>query len=89
MSGEKNVIHTSQEQMGRADLAAFLRSLADRIDSGRVVLTGGSGETPVDVPERVELEVEYQEKQKPKGMRYQLELEIEWGDASASGVGLA
>ncbi|MFW5729988.1 MAG: amphi-Trp domain-containing protein [bacterium] len=89
MSGPKDVLYKSEEQMSRADLVAFLRSLADRVESGRVVLTSGSKETPVDVPDRVELEVQYEEKKKPRGKRSQLELEIEWGEGGAGGVGLA
>jgi amphi-Trp domain-containing protein len=88
MSGQKDVLYKSQEQMSRGDLAAFLRNLADRVESGRVVLTSSSGETPVELPERLELELQYQQKQKAGGLRHQLELEIEWGGAG-SGVGLA
>lgn len=89
MSGPKNVMYKSDENMSRSDLAAFLRSLADRLETGHVVLTSGGKETPVDVPEQVELEVQYEEKQKPQGTRYQLELEIEWGQGTGGSVGLA
>jgi amphi-Trp domain-containing protein len=75
--------------MSRSDLAAFLRDLADRVEQGRVALTSGGEETPVDVPERVELEVEYEQKQKAGGLRHQLELEIQWGAGIGDGVGLA
>jgi amphi-Trp domain-containing protein len=89
MSGNnKNILHKSSEYMSRADLASFLRNLADRIEGGTVTLTSGEQKTPVEVGERVELEVEYETKDKPKGTRYQLELEIEWG-AGTGGVGLA
>jgi amphi-Trp domain-containing protein len=89
MSGEKNVIYKSEEQMSRSQLAAFLRSLADRVERGRVVLTRNGEETPVELPERLELEVQYTQKAKPKGQQYQLELEIEWGQGTGGSVGLA
>lgn len=88
MSGPKDVLYKSEEQMSRGDLATFLRNLADRVESGRVVLTSGSGETAVELPEGLELELQYQQKQKAGGLRHQLELEVEWGGAD-SGVGLA
>jgi amphi-Trp domain-containing protein len=88
MSGNKNIVYKSDEYMSRSELASFLRTLADRVESGTVVLKSGEQETKVEVGERVELEVEYETKQKPKGERYQLELEIEWG-AGSGGVGLA
>jgi amphi-Trp domain-containing protein len=88
MSGNKNILYKSEEHMSREELAAFLRSLADRVQSGRVVLTGGNSEQQVDVGDRVELEVEYQTKPKGGGTRHQLELEIEWGEGTG-GVGLA
>lgn len=78
----------SQDRMSREDLAAFLRSLADRLDGGRVVLTGGSGEQTVEVGENVELEVQYGTKQKAGGTQHELELEVQWG-ADGGGVGLA
>jgi len=89
MSGPKDVLYKSEERMSRQDLAAFLRDLADRVDDGRVVLTSGSGETPIELPEDLELEVQYQKKEKPRGVRHQLELEIEWGAGAPGGVGLA
>ena len=88
MSGKKSVLYKSEEQMSREALAGFLRDLAGRIETGRVVLTSGSGETELEIPERLELEVEYQLKQKGPGEQKQLELEISWG-SGVGGVALA
>ena len=88
MSGRKRVHYKSKDQMSRGDLAAFLRSLADRIESGTVQLTSPIGDATVELDERLELEVEYETKEKKGGRRHELELEIEWGQA-ATGVGLA
>ncbi|MFP3960248.1 MAG: amphi-Trp domain-containing protein [Spirochaetaceae bacterium] len=89
MSGNKNVHYKSDEYMSRSQLASFLRTLADRIESGTVVLTRNDDETRVEIGEQVELEVQYETKHKPKGARHQLELEIEWGEGAGGGVGLA
>ncbi|MFP4331392.1 MAG: amphi-Trp domain-containing protein [Spirochaetaceae bacterium] len=79
MSGKKEVLHKSQERMKRSELAAFLRDLASRVESGSVVLKSSSGETSVDIPDQVDLELEYEVKQKKSGERKELELEITWG----------
>ena len=88
MSGPKNILYKSEEYLSRSELASFLRQLAERVESGTVVLTNGGQETTVEVGERVELEVQYETKEKPRGTRHQLELEIEWGPETG-GVGLA
>lgn len=87
MSGKKEILYKSEERMSREALASFLRDLASRIESGKVVLRSSGGETPVDLPEQVKLEVEYETKAKGSGARQELELEISWG--SGDGVGLA
>lgn len=87
MSGRKTVHYKSKERMNRADLAAFFRSLADRVESGTVRLTSPDGEASLDLDESLELEVEYETKDKAGGPRHQLELEIQWG-GKTSGVGL-
>ncbi|MDA3951780.1 MAG: amphi-Trp domain-containing protein [Spirochaeta sp.] len=79
MSGPKDIVYKSSQQMSRGDLATFLRDIADRVESGTVVLKGDQKETPVKIPEAVELEVEYEIKKKDGGEKKQLELEISWG----------
>jgi amphi-Trp domain-containing protein len=74
--------------MERSEVAKYLRSLADRIEQNRVVLTEGDEEYPLDLPDELELEVEHTEKEKKGSTRYQLELELKWGGA-AGGPGLA
>ena len=87
MSGKKTVHYKSKERMSRGDLATFLRSLADRVESGTVRLTSPNGEASLDLDESLELEVEYETKEKTGGPQHQLELEIQWG-GKTSGVGL-
>lgn len=88
MSGPKEVLYKSEEQMSRGDLAKLFRELADRIESGSLTLRSTEKETSVQFPEQVELEIEYEIKQKSGGEKRQLELEISWGPG-VGGIHLA
>ncbi len=88
MSRNKTVEYRSEEQMSRSDLAAFLRRLADRVETGTVTLKRDGDDTTVQLPERLELELTYAVKSKPKGNKHELEIEVEW-DEGSGGVGLA
>lgn len=89
MSGNKDIVYKSKQQMGRNEIAAFLRDLAARIELGSVTLTGNGPDTPVKIPDQVNLQVEYEIKHKPAGDRSELELEISWGPNGGGKVGLA
>ncbi len=82
MSGAKNVLHRSEEKMGRDELATFLRHLADRVESGTVTLSGGAEDLTLEVAQQVELELKYQTRTKANNTKYELELEIQWGEGS-------
>jgi amphi-Trp domain-containing protein len=84
----KDVLYKSQAQMNRRDTADYLRRLADRIEENRVVLQDGQQETPVELPEEIELEVDHSSKVKKQGTFYKLELELKWGPGKG-GLGLA
>ncbi len=84
MARKKEVLFKSEEHTSRARAAAFLRELAEKIESGRVVLQQGSREVPVEVGDAVELEVSFDLKEKKRGTRRKLEVELEWYDGDAS-----
>lgn len=88
MSGPKEVLYKSEEQMSRSELAKLLREIAEHIEKGSLTLRSTEKETNVQFPERVELEIEYEVKQKSGGEKRQLELEISWG-AGVGGIQLA
>lgn len=88
MSGPKEVLYKSEEQMSRTELAKLLREVAERVAKGSLTLRSTEKETTVQFPEQVELEIQYEVKQKSGGDRRQLELEISWG-AGVGGIGLA
>jgi amphi-Trp domain-containing protein len=84
------VIFESEEKMSRANAAAFLRTLTDRLETGTVTLKQGEESVDLAVPENVVLEVKAEEEDKKSGLKYQLEVELEWyeGDEKSAGVEL-
>lgn len=88
--GTEVVIFKSEEKADRARVCSFLRELADRIEQSNVVLTQGGEQTPVDIPDTVELEVKFEEETGKGGKEYSLEVELEWpeGGEAAGGVSL-
>ena len=89
--GRETVLLRSKEMKSRADVAAFLRALADKLDGGQVVLQQGGQEISLDVPEQVELQVKAEEEEKGTRTQLGMEVEFQWyvgEDASAGGVTL-
>lgn len=74
--GRETVLLRSKEMTGRADVSAFLRELADKLDSGQVVLQQGDQAVTLDVPARVELQIKAEEEE--KGTRTQLGMQVEF-----------
>jgi len=78
--GRETVLFKSEESKGRADVAAFLRQLADKVEAGRVTLRQGQQSVELDIPDRVTLEVKAEEEQSGHTKR-SLEVEIEWAES--------
>ncbi|MGI5816970.1 MAG: amphi-Trp domain-containing protein [Armatimonadota bacterium] len=83
--GKEVVIFQSEEKADRARVCSFLRDLADRIEQNSVVLKKGDEETPVDIPEMVELEVKFEEETGSSGKEYSIEVELEWPEGGMKG----
>lgn len=83
--GKETRLFKTEERKTRADAAAFLRQLADKLEPGRVVLRSGQDELTLDVPANVVLEVQVEEEAKGGGgLQHSLEVELTWregGDA--------
>ncbi len=75
---KKNVLVKSDQRKNLADVAAFLRDLADKVESGKVTLVQGGQDVVVDLPESVSFELEYYEQPKKHGLKKQLEIELQW-----------
>ena len=84
---EETLFEVESDQ-SRADVAAYLRAFADKLDSGdSVTLSAGGESVTVAVPETVEFEVEVERegKQGEPG-ELSVEFELEW-DEDAVGAG--
>jgi len=75
---KKNVLVKSDQRKKLADVAEFLRNLADKIESGQVTLAQSGQDVIVDLPESVDFELEYYEQPKKHGLKKQLEIELQW-----------
>ncbi|MFV1948386.1 MAG: amphi-Trp domain-containing protein [Anaerolineales bacterium] len=87
---KKNVIVKSDLRKDLPDVAAFLRELADKVETGTVTLVQGGQEVIIELPETVSFELEYYEQPKKSGLKKQLEIELEWteGDQKRQSVTL-
>ncbi len=82
---KKHVLFKSEEWKSRQNTAAFLRELADKLESGEVTLRRGSEKVKLTLPETVELEIEVTEKAKEHKTERELEIEIEWIEEQPEG----
>ncbi len=87
---KKNILVKSDLRKNLADSAAFLRELADKVESGQVTLVQGGKDVVIDLPETVSFELEYYEQPKKRGLKRQLEIELQWteGGRKRQGVSL-
>lgn len=81
------VLFKSEEPANRAKAAGFLRALADKVETGEVLLKQGETEVALEIPEALVLEVKAEREEKAgKPTKHSLEVEIEWAEnARASG----
>jgi len=84
--GEEVRLFESEERMSRADVAGFVRQLADKIEAGEVVLRQGEEEITLALPAQLILEVQVEDEDKgAKGIEHSLELELAWFDDEQGG----
>ena len=76
--GREKVLFSSEEKRTRSDVAAFLRALADKLDTGSVILQQGETSLTLDIPTNLTLEVKAEEEDKRTKTKYSLEVELEW-----------
>jgi amphi-Trp domain-containing protein len=76
--GKEQVLFKSEEKMSAKEAAELLRTIADKIEKGRVVLTRGDKETVLKIPGRVEVELKAEKETGRKKTTRKLEIEIEW-----------
>ena len=89
----EEVLFESESDQSRADVAAYLRQVADSIESdGPITLSAGEESVSMDPPERVEFEVKAEREGPTDGDgELSIEFELEWpenGESGASGGSL-
>lgn len=78
----EEILFSSESKQSRAEVAAYLRDIADKLESGGpITLNAGDQSISVTPPARVEFEVEV-EREGPAGGPGELglELELEWNE---------
>ncbi|TVQ42172.1 MAG: amphi-Trp domain-containing protein [Saprospirales bacterium] len=90
--GKEVRLFKTQERKTRAEVADFLRLLADKLSDGEVLLKSGSEEISLNISPSVTLEIQVEDEDKKKGIQHSLEVEIKWYDGkegvAASGIEL-
>lgn len=85
--GQEVVLFKSEEKRSTADVAAFLRQLADRVEKQEVILRQGGEELTLTLPGKVTLEVKAEEETSRSGVKHSLEVELEWLPGGEKGAG--
>jgi amphi-Trp domain-containing protein len=83
----EEVLFETEQRESRSAVAAYLRTVADKLDSGEpLTLESGSQSVTLDVPDRPTFEVKA-EREGPTGQPGELsvEFELEWDEDAASG----
>ncbi len=84
--GKETRLFKSEERKNRSEVAAFLRQIAEKIESGQVILRQGEEELVLELPGNLILEVQVEdEDKKSNGIQHSLELEIKWYDHDPTG----
>ena len=83
--GKERVVFQSEEKQSRANVAAFLRQLADKVEGKQIVLQKGTESVSLDVPGTVTLEVKVEEEDKKGRLEHSLEVELAWFEGEEDG----
>jgi amphi-Trp domain-containing protein len=83
--GDEVTLFESEEKKSREEVCAFLRVLADRLESGRLTFGEGEGAIALDLPGQLVLEIEVEEEETERGIQRSLEIELVWSEAARQG----
>lgn len=76
----------SEERQTRSAASEFLHQIAERIESGQVILRQGRQEITLQLPANLVLEIQVEEEDKGnKGLQHSLEIEIKWFEGDEGG----
>ncbi|MGA7277010.1 MAG: amphi-Trp domain-containing protein [Desulfocapsaceae bacterium] len=76
--GRETVLFKNEEKMSRAEAAQLLRTVADKIEQGKVVLKRGKSEVKLVLPAALEVEVKAEKEVGRSKTTKKLEIELEW-----------
>lgn len=76
--GKETILFKIEEKMDVQNVAAFLRDLADKIESRKVVLKQGQKQVKLKMPKTVELQIKAEREDGKRRSKKKLEIEIEW-----------
>ena len=74
----EKILFKSEEPKNLKEAADILRQIADKVETGNVVLKKGNQEVNILIPPKVVVEIEAEEKFKKGQIKKSLEIEIEW-----------
>lgn len=84
--GKETRLFQSEERHSRANVSAFLRHLADKIETGQVILSAGQDSITLNIPANLILEIQVEDEDKrSKGIQHSLEIELKWFDGDDGG----
>ena len=85
----EEVLFETEAKQTRAEIAAYLRQVADKLDAGDpVTLAAGEQSTTLEVPDRPTFEVKVEREGPASGPgELGLELELEWDEDGSGGGG--
>ena len=79
--GRETRLFKSEERHSRSQVSQFLHQIADKIETGQVVLRQGQEALTLAIPTNLILDVQLEdEDKKSKGVQHSLEIEIKWFD---------
>ena len=85
----ETVLFSAKDTRPRSSVAAFLRDLADKIESGSVTLRQGETAQDVVLPDHMVLEIKLEDEHKRKrGVQHSLEVEMKWYDDMEAPAGI-
>jgi amphi-Trp domain-containing protein len=84
--GRETRLFKTEERKNRSDVSEFLHQLADKVSEGQVVLSQGTENISLQIPENLILEVQVEDEDKgTKGVQHSLEIEVKWYDNGRDG----
>jgi len=75
---KEQILFKTEEKLSSKEAAGIMRSIANKLEKGRVTLVQGEKETVLKIPDRVELEIKAERETGRKKTTKKLEVEITW-----------